>query len=487
MMVLKKQCAGIYQRKRLRLSLKPLKSILIRQIIGLHTVFRGRRFHARGITFAINEPFFQLFSALTDYLYAQELSKINAPNPQPMKWLGLESKIILGIGTLGPGGAERQFVFTSNGLWDLGYQNQQIICMSLANEVDRFYLSNLKNTDVKTISEIQNQSPFSIENNSSENLVEKIPGLDADVSEYLALFQSERPDIVHLWLDECNVKGGIAATLAGVPRIILGMRSLPPTNFQFYQPYMRSAYQWLARLPSVIMVNNSSAGARAYEEWLGLKHGDIKVISNGIGHSQEQIIAAVSDGVVINRELKTNENEKIIGVVMRFSHEKDPIKWIEVANRVISKGFNAKFVIIGDGPMRPLLERMVDTFRLREKILFLGVQKNALQYIASFDLYLSLSRVEGLPNVLLEAQALGIPVLTTDAGGSSEVILADKTGWIINLNDKVEEIAEKLIVLLSSTDKLNSARAAAPNFVLSHFSMSKMISKTKDIYFDCKA
>src|SRR5207247_3851883 len=94
-----------------------------------------------------------------------------------------------------------------------------------------------------------------------------------------------RPQIVHTWLDDINIKGGVAALLAGVPKIVVGTRSLAPNNFALFQPYMREGYRVLARSPNVCLLNNSEAGARDYERWIGIPKGSFKVVRNGFDFS----------------------------------------------------------------------------------------------------------------------------------------------------------------------------------------------------------
>ena len=82
------------------------------------------------------------------------------------------------------------------------------------------------------------------------------------VSDVLAMaqfFHNRRPAVVHAWLDEVNIKAGMAAIAAGVQRIVLSGRSVAPWQFPIYRPYLRYGYQLLSMEPTVLMLNNSEA------------------------------------------------------------------------------------------------------------------------------------------------------------------------------------------------------------------------------------
>ena len=99
---------------------------------------------------------------------------------------------------------------------------------------------------------------------------------------------------------------------------------------------------------------------------------------------------------------------------------KRPHLWLDVAERVAAAVPRSRFVIVGDGALRAELQARIDGSGLGDRITLAGRQNPVEPWIAAMDTMLLASEVEGLPNVLLEAQALGVPVVTTDAGGSGE-------------------------------------------------------------------
>jgi glycosyltransferase involved in cell wall biosynthesis len=360
----------------------------------------------------------------------------------------------------------------------------------LSRQVDRFYLDLLDGSTI-SISEVSEgfDSASATGDAYGEHisaglrvLFEKLPGELKDITWYAREFLKRKPAIVHTWLDYTNAKAGIAAAVVGVPRIVLSTRSVPPNQFGFFQPYMREAYRVLAARPGVCLLNNSEAGARDYERWLGLPLGTVKVIRNGFDFSMLQRAEKVRAAQELRARLGIVPETPLVGSVMRFSEEKRPLLWIEVAARVLERRPDIMFLMVGDGPLWEEARRLAKAHGLENRILLPGYEKQAAVAIAAMDVLLLTSRVEGLPNVLLEAQALGVPVVTTRAGGVAETLIQGTTGYVISPPSR-DLLANTVLQILADTAWREKAGQVAYKFVRERFSMSRMIDSTIDAYF----
>jgi glycosyltransferase involved in cell wall biosynthesis len=166
---------------------------------------------------------------------------------------------------------------------------------------------------------------------------------------------------------------------------------------------------------------------------------------------------------------------------MRLSEEKRPWLWLEVAHRVALANANVYFLVVGDGPLRGALEKRATALGLSDRLFFAGTQKAAYAFMAAFDLFLLTSRAEGLPNVLIESQAVGVPVVTTSAGGAPETVAHRETGWVME-SDSPDEIAHRVGLLLQDTDWCNRARQNMPSFLEARFGLAAMLNKTVALY-----
>ena len=389
--------------------------------------------------------------------------------------------ILMMIGTLGPGGAERQLVATAKALRTREKLDVDVTvaCSNLTTPAHRFFQTDLEaaNIEVTLIgSERKAEMPHEL-----RAFLCSLPSELHDIGRYAATFWARKPQIAHLWLDEINTKGGLAAVLTGVPKIIVSQRSLPPTNFTFHQPYMREAYRWLAQHPTVTMINNSEAGARSYETWLGLPHGAINVVRNGYAFSDQEIASHWAARGRYREQIGIPPVAPIVGAVMRLSEEKQPHMWLEIAALVRADVPDAHFLIVGDGPLRGSLEKRALQPDLDGSVHFIGHLRDALDAIADMDLLLLTSRAEGLPNVLVEAQFLGVPVVATPVGGAPEAIDHGKSGWLLGSGD-VHSHAERIVALLENKDWRRAAAEYGPNFVRARFNMQRAIDETLALY-----
>jgi glycosyltransferase involved in cell wall biosynthesis len=401
---------------------------------------------------------------------------------RPPKVAESRDEVLVVIGTLGAGGAERQATLTASGLVERGYTKLRVVSTRLQPNSTRFFLSYLEQqgVPVSELNSIRRQDSPELAHVLAE-IGRLMPSSMTQVSAYVREFSIHQPSIVHLWLDEVNIKAGFAAVILGIPTIILGLRSLPPCNFIFHQPYMREAYRWLVKQPGVKLVNNSHAGARAYEHWLGIPDSTIQVIYNGfdfnIGYLEKCRVLANK-----YREVHGLSTSKpVIGTVIRFTEEKRPFLWLEIAAQVRRRCTVAQFLMVGDGPLRSVLESRAQQDDLRGAVTFVGNVKNPLQAMAAMDIFLLTSRVEGLPNVLVEAQAVGVPVVTTNVGGASETMLDRVTGWVLE-SDKSNDAAHLIERLISDEKWCDRARLAMPAFVSETFGLERMLNETMAIY-----
>jgi glycosyltransferase involved in cell wall biosynthesis len=392
------------------------------------------------------------------------------------------SGVSLMIGALGPGGAERQAVLTLSGFARRGYGPLNLACSFLRTEAQRFFLPHMESAGVP-VSELERDVSLDIDP-ACEPLfqaAQQLPSSLCGVGDYVRTLLARRPAVAHFWLDECNIKGGLAAVAVGVPHIVLGLRSLPPCNFALQMPYMREGYRWLAKQSGWTLLNNSAAGARAYEKWIGLPNGSIRVVHNGFDFEP----AAISHYHHGRESYRSRHGipgtAPLIGTVIRLSEEKRPFLWLEIAAAVRRRIPDALFLVVGDGPLRGEMEARAAREDLRGAVFMVGHEKEAFAAIAAMDMFLLTSRAEGLPNVLVEAQALGVPVVTTNVGGAPETVNHGVSGWVLERDDH-RYAADVLVKLIQDQVWLSGAREEGPIFVRDAFGVDRMLDETLAAY-----
>lgn len=132
--------------------------------------------------------------------------------------------------------------------------------------------------------------------------------------------------------------------------------------------------------------------------------------------------------------------------------------------------FNFTLKILGDGPEKGSLRNLVTDLNLNDNVNFLGIQENPFQFMAQADCLLLTSYYEGLPNVVLEANACGLPVIAFNApGGIVEIIVEGLNGWLVKDGD-LKAFAEKV----RAKEYLFADRQKIKEFVTEKFSLNKI-------------
>jgi glycosyltransferase involved in cell wall biosynthesis len=399
--------------------------------------------------------------------------------------------VLLAITSLGPGGAERQAVMTLLGLLKAGHSDLSLICAYLNGAHCDFYRHLLRGTSVE-VAELRKSASYWKNRGSCNdshsvvirNLQDLLGTLPQELK-YVEFFAREilerKPEIVHTWLDDVNVMAGIAAAIVGVPKIVISTRNVAPPNFLLIRPHMREAYRALASMRNVSFLNNSEVGAKDYERWLGLAPSTFKVIPNGFDFSCLQNGDLVTRARQFRERLGVSDRLPLIGSVLRFSEEKRPLLWVETAAKVSRLRPDATFVIVGDGPLRSYTQKFARKLGIGDRLFLLGLQKDPFTAMAAMDVFLLTSRMEGLPNVLIEAQALGVPVVTADAGGAVESLAHGRTGFSIKPQN-ADLLAEAIVSVLNDPEWRVKARAEAPKFISERFCSKRMVRDTLRAY-----
>jgi glycosyltransferase involved in cell wall biosynthesis len=289
------------------------------------------------------------------------------------------------------------------------------------------------------------------------------------------------PDVFHSWLDHPNIWGGIPAVIAGVPRVVLSTRNVNPTNFPYLaSPYMQPLYEALAESPSVRFINNSHAGARDYAEWLGLPPERFSVVLNGV---QFDDLRRAGDEEVraFRNSLGVTDDARLIAGIFRLSEEKQPLVFLEVIRRLALTDPQVHAVIAGVGPLQEDLEGFVREHDLGKRVFLLGRRPDVATILSASSLMLLTSRKEGTPNVLLEAQWLGCPVVSTRAGGAVDAVADGRSGLLVDVGD-VDGLESAARELLGSQELARRMSEAGPGFVKARFDIDRMVDETLNVY-----
>ena len=361
---------------------------------------------------------------------AQELS-LNSLFRAAEPVVPVPGRLVMVCGSLQPGGAERQLANAVRGLTRRGTRDISVLCAHLApgqpEEYD-FFAPQLAAAGV-VARQICRPSPLhaSLPAGLLKAAARLPTPLVCDAADLWRELVSLRPAVVHAWLDWSNIRAGIAAVLAGVPRIVLSGRNLNPSRFFFHEPVMRAAYRALLSQPGVVLLNNSLAGARDYADWLGVPAERIGVIYNGVDLPTPDHEAALAE----RRRIGVPDEAVLIGSMFRFSPEKRPFLWLDTAAAILARRTDVVFALYGLGPMRAEIGARLAALGLEQRVILPGLSVDPLAALGAMDVFLLTSEAEGTPNTAIEAQWAGRPVVACTAGGVAEAFLPGGTGILV--------------------------------------------------------
>jgi glycosyltransferase involved in cell wall biosynthesis len=278
---------------------------------------------------------------------------------------------------------------------------------------------------------------------------------------------------------------GLAALMADVPRIVLSVRTLPPTDrVNRWRLELEPIYRALLSAPGVVMTANSTIAARRYEEWLEMPRGAVPVIHNGVARLDETP-AAGDEAVWRSFANRTADADFTVGAVMRLDQNKRPLDWLSVAEHLHQRHPGARFVIVGDGALRQEAQEYAQRLGIADRVLFTGLSGSVGYWLTRMDTLMLLSRFEGMPNVLIEAQLAGKPVVTTPAGGAPETVLNGRTGWVLSSAETIdiEEAAAHLFDMsILSAARRSAMSEAARAWAEQAFSVESMLERTVRVF-----
>ena len=198
----------------------------------------------------------------------------------------------------------------------------------------------------------------------------------------------------------------------------------------------------------------------------------------------ENNLQVIYNGTKIQPRIDKQENEVLHFVTVgRLAPWKNIDKIIQAMALLNDKGFNFIFNIVGSGPIDEKLKKLVTDLKLEEKIFFLGQKKtNELNKIyLNSDIYIQASGYEGLPHVILEAINFNLSIISTPIGGTNEILLNGKNGWVLNLKeDKApdEFDLQELIKCVIESKAIDEEKIlSAKKYIINNFDEDKNLNK----------
>jgi glycosyltransferase involved in cell wall biosynthesis len=285
------------------------------------------------------------------------------------------------------------------------------------------------------------------------------------------LLAGNHPDVLHALLFHANLAARLVGPMAGVDprRIICEIQTVE---------IERRWHLWLDNLTCRLCrceIGNSPSVVDHLRRKAHIPSSRLRCEPGAVD------VDAIAAAIPISRsESGWPAEGPIILWVGRF----DPVKGFEEmlgAFRMVASQINASLVLVGDGPYRYVVDRVVRDCGLTGRVILMGHRSDVPRLLRSADLFLMSSRTEGLPNAILEAMAAGLGIVATDVPGCRDLIVDGRTGLLAPAGS-VMGIAQRLLILLEDATIARRLGDAAHKWVRDHADLAGLPERWAGVY-----
>jgi glycosyltransferase involved in cell wall biosynthesis len=290
-----------------------------------------------------------------------------------------------------------------------------------------------------------------------------------------------QPDVVHTLSSKAWILGRFAARCDHVPAVVHTVHGwafheeTPPWTRAAYVSLERHAARWTDRIVTVSNLDRDK-GLRAR---IGApsQYRTIHEIDDLSRYSSGAAARSAARGA-----LRLPLDAFVVGTVGRLSEQKDPETWVRTAALVADRAPHARFVMVGDGGLRPVVERLAAECGIADRLLLTGLRDDVPEILPAFDVLLLTSRWEGLPLVIPEAMASGVAVVASAVDGNREVVRDGHNGLLaapsqpVRFADAVLRLHDRDLVAALVAEAHETARG---------FSRERTVPQLEQLYTDC--
>ena len=310
-----------------------------------------------------------------------------------------------------------------------------------------------------------------------------------NISQILLLkkfYKKISPDILHI--NSAGVEDTqtciIASKLAGIKTTIITNHAglfLPykvkSFNIKLIDILRKTAIKKIDKYVSKRIAVSKATSVLIQKEYSLPKH-KFEVIYNGVELKKHEIS---SDFSTLRETLGLAENDFILLCVANLFKEKGIDYLLKALPDILENNKDVKLLIAGDGPLRDDLRKLSAELNISDSVKLLGNIDNVEEFLAISKIFVLPSLGEGLPFVILEAMAAGLPCVATNVGGIPEMITDSKEGYIVEPCDS-SSLASAINKILANNETTQNMRNNARSKIEQEFTVSVMTEKTLSLY-----
>ena len=288
------------------------------------------------------------------------------------------------------------------------------------------------------------------------------------------VLKKEKIDIVHTHDSSANLYGSLAGKLAGTRMII---------NTEHGGIYFETKRKRLFNKLLCLFNHKEICVSNSVKEDLlgmGLSGKRLIVIRNGIDFNRFDIPVEKNE---IRKDFGFKDSDYLVTTVGRLSREKNQKLLLDAVKPTLERIPEAKFIIVGNGPLRKNLEEYANELQIADKVKFLGERNDIPQVLKMSDCFVLCSNYESFGITIIEAMASGIPVIATDVGGVKETVWNGKTGVLVSKEDS-EDLSRAVIRIKNDSQLADRMVLQAKEMVKNNYRIETMIREHENLYLN---
>ena len=291
------------------------------------------------------------------------------------------------------------------------------------------------------------------------------------------VFRNRRPDIVHTFLPEAYIIAGSVAIIMGIPIRLMSRRSL--NNYQNHRPLIAFIERRLHRHMHALL-GNSAAVTKQLRAEVGTGKTKTHLIYSGVEterFSHPELDSNIRSQLGIPRQAIVFA---AIANLIPYKGHTDLLEAFEmIADKLPSEW---RLLCVGkDSGILSDLKAQTKKRKLEKKILWLGQRTDIPNLLAAADIGVLASREEGLPTVVMEGMAAGIPMVVTDVGGSSELVIDNTTGIVVPPQSP-RQMASALLNLANNAVLRETMGVEGRARITKNFSLVRCVAEYRALY-----
>ena len=294
------------------------------------------------------------------------------------------------------------------------------------------------------------------------------------------IIKKYNPLIVHTHSSKAGLMGRLAAKLAGTPIIVHTPHG--HVFFGYFGPFKTKLFIIFEKLASRITNKMIALTNKERDDHVLFRITDedkFVVIPSGVELNKFRELP-FNEKQNLKKELGIPENSLIVGTAGRLVPVKGPEFLVKASKYIISKYPDTYFMFTGDGPLEQDLKRKALEMGISDNIIFLGWRDDLAKIISIYDVFVLPSLNEGMGRVLVEAMALGKPIVASNIGGIPDLVIHGKNGFLVPPKNP-KELAKYIQILLEDEKKREKMGLAGKEMSL-NFSAENMVEKIEKLY-----